>query len=166
MLDERERIGNRLLVQIGHLAQKPGRARLRRFRIYRQRSGNLRTAVLLQPELALGIVLREAVERAVEAEIVDGVAKGEVGKTFRRKSGVPGHERPGQFRFRERLAHEIFCRQRQRELRVAQRRGRCRNGNFKRVRFVLLHLERTPAAQPLPFFADGADAILSERSVW
>ena len=166
MLDEGARRGNGLLVQVGDFAQELRRARLRRFRIHRKRGGDLRAAVVRNRDIALGVVLRNAIERAVEAEIVDRVVKGEGGEAFRRERIIARHERPGKLRFRERFPHEIFRGDGKRELRVADRFRRFRNRNFKRVRFVFLNLERDGAAESLAFLARGADAESTERSFW
>ena len=119
MLNEGARGGNGLLVEIGDFGEQLRGARLRRFRIHRQQRGDLREAVVFDRDFALRVVLRDAIERAVEAEIVDRVVEGEAAKTFWRERIVARHERPGELRFRERFAHEIFRGDRQRELGVA-----------------------------------------------
>ena len=59
LLHESARLGDGLLIQISHFAQELRGARLRRFRIHRQRGGYLRSAVFVDRDFALRVKLRQ-----------------------------------------------------------------------------------------------------------
>ena len=136
-----------MLAQVGDFTEQLRRTRLRRFRIDRQLRGNLCSSIGGNVRLALGIELRDSIERLVQPEIVDRVAEGEIGEAFRPERFVARHQRPGQLRFHERLAHEIFRGhgQIERERTSHGRRGGDRD--LEGVRPIFLHLEIAAAGE-------------------
>ena len=157
--------GDGLLAEVGHFAEELGRPRLRRIWIDRQWRCDFREATRIEVRFSLRVELRDAIERAIQSKIFgpNGITEGKVVETFRLEGNIPRDERPGELRFHERFAHEIFRRDREIELRRSGGGGWRRNGNLERVRPILLHLKTAVAGQAIAFFTRRGDAISSER---
>ncbi len=65
VLHERARLGNGLLAEISHFAKQLGRPRLRRLRVDRHLDGDLRVPVCVDVRVALGVELRDPIERFI-----------------------------------------------------------------------------------------------------
>ena len=159
LLHKSARFGNRLLTEVGHFAKQLGRARLRRFRIDRQRGRDFRYAVCIDRHFSLRVELRDSIERAVQSEIADRLAEGEISQPLRLERIVPRDQRPDELRFRERFAHEIFRGDRQDQLRVATVTG---GGGIEISNAFGLYSctwNEAVTAEPFALFASRDDAI-------
>ena len=95
---------NGLLVQVGHFHEQAGRTRLRRFWV----DGKLRRdREIHSVREDVFPVQRKGGAVSAQFRLGNGVAENKIPKTFRRKSAVPGLNRPTCFGPREAFAHVV-----------------------------------------------------------
>ena len=73
--NEIDRLRNGLLIEVRDFAKQLGRARLRRFRVERKLGADCRGASGIEVSRALRVELRDVIERVLQPEIFDRIAK-------------------------------------------------------------------------------------------
>ena len=159
-------LGDGLLVEVGDLAEQASCARLGRFRIPRHLERDGGGAVVGEVEFALIGEVRDAVEFAGQAVVVDGVAEVEVVESCGGETGVVRFDGPGELLLRERFAHVVFRAQRHLDGLLAGEGLRPADADLKSVRRVFLHLKVMLDARALVLLAAHLEreVILAEHA--